>query len=105
MVTLKLADGSIGTIHYLANGHRGFAKERIEVFCGGRILQLDNFVALKGWGFQGFSGQKLWRQDKGTSACVQAFVDAVAKGTATPIPLAEVIEVSRSAIEAQEQLA
>ena len=25
--TLSFADGSFGTVHYLANGHRGFPKE------------------------------------------------------------------------------
>ncbi|MDW8468889.1 MAG: hypothetical protein RML56_07890 [Burkholderiales bacterium] len=33
-ITLEFADGSLGTIHYLANGHRAFPKERLEVFCG-----------------------------------------------------------------------
>ena len=36
-VTLNLTfeDGSIGTIHYFANGSRAFAKERLEVFADG----------------------------------------------------------------------
>ena len=37
---LGFADGSFGTIHYLANGAASFPKERIEVFCAGRVLQL-----------------------------------------------------------------
>ena len=56
-ITLAFADGSIGTIHYLANGHKAFPKERLEVFCAGRILQLDNFRKLSGWGWPGFSGK------------------------------------------------
>ena len=36
-MTLQFADGSVGTILYLANGHRSFPKERLEVFCGGAI--------------------------------------------------------------------
>ena len=100
-LTLKFADGSVGTIHYLANGHKGFAKERLEVFAGGRVLQLDNFLKLKGWGFPGFSGMSLWRQDKGQRACVQAFVDGFAKREAGDGWMAELIEVSRVAIELQ----
>src|SRR5256884_7317683 len=42
-ITLEFADGSVGTVHYLANGDRGFPKERLEVFCAGKVLQLDNF--------------------------------------------------------------
>jgi hypothetical protein len=60
---LSFADGSWGTIHYLANGHRAFPKERVEVFCAGRVLQLDNFRRLRGFGWQGFKAMNLWRQD------------------------------------------
>ena len=96
---LGFADGSIGTIHYLANGHKSFPKERLEVFCGGRILQLDNFRQLTGFGWPGFSKLKLWRQDKGQKACAAAFVTAVEQGGPAPIPLAEILEVSRVTIE------
>lgn len=99
-ITLTFADGSIGTVHYLANGHKGFPKERLEVFCAGRVLQLDNFRTLRGWGWKGFSRMKLWRQDKGQKACASAFVQAVKDGGEAPIPVDEIIEVSRVTIEA-----
>jgi len=99
-ITLEFADGSVGTVHYLANGDRGFPKERLEVFCAGKVLQLDNFRRLRGWGWKGFSKMHLWRQDKGTQQCVNAFVRAVRKGAPPPIPLDEIIAVSRVSIEA-----
>jgi predicted dehydrogenase len=104
-LTLEFADGSVGSIHYLANGHRGFPKERIEVFCAGRVLQLDNFRRLRGWGWRGFSKMNLWRQDKGTQTCVSAFVGAIRAGAAPPIPLDEILEVSAASIAAAEALA
>lgn len=100
-LTLKFGDGSVGTIHYLANGHKGVAKERLEVFGGGRVLQLDNFIKLKGLGFPGFSSMNLWRQDKGQRACVKAFVDGFSKPAQGDAGVAELIEVSRVAIELQ----
>ena len=103
-ITLEFADGSVGTIHYLANGDKGFPKERLEVFCAGRVLQLDNFRKLRGWGWNGFSKVNLWRQDKGQAACAGAFVAAVKQGSPVPIPLDEIIEVSRVSIEAQQAL-
>jgi predicted dehydrogenase/threonine dehydrogenase-like Zn-dependent dehydrogenase len=96
---LVFADGSIGTIHYLANGSKRFPKERLEVFAGGRVLQLDNFRVLRGWGWPGFSRMRLWRQDKGQRACAAAFVRAVEQGGPAPIPLHEILEVSRVTIE------
>ncbi len=98
-ITLTFADGTLGTIHYFANGAKSFPKERLEVFSGGRILQLDNFRRLKGFGWPGFGTMNLWRQDKGQKACAEAFVRAVEQSGAAPIPFEELIEVSRVTIE------
>ena len=100
--TLRFADGSFGTVHYLANGNKSFPKERIEVFCAGRILQLDNFRKLTGWGWPGFRKMNLWRQDKGNEACARAFVDAVRRREVDPIPFEELIEVARVSFEVVE---
>lgn len=98
-ITLAFEDGSIGTVHYLANGHSGVPKERLEVFAAGRVLQLDNFLRLKAHGWPRFNNSKLWRQNKGQAACASAFMQAV-RGEAGPaIPVDEVFEVSRAAIE------
>lgn len=100
---LGFADGSTATIQYLANGNKGFPKERIEVFCAGRILQLDNFRTLRGWGWPGLGSKRIWRQDKGNAAGVTAFCDGVRSGR-PPIPLDEILEVSRWSIRAQAQV-
>lgn len=103
-ISLSFEDGSIGTIHYLANGNKGYPKERLEVFCGGRILILDNFRKLTGYGWKGFRGERTWRQDKGHSAEVAKFTSAVAKGGPTPIPFDEIIEVSRVTLDIASRL-
>jgi predicted dehydrogenase len=103
-ITLEFADGSFGTVHYLANGHRSFPKERLEVFCGGGVLQLDNFRALYGFGWPGFSKLKLSRQDKGQAACAAAFIAAVKAGEPAPIPAAEIFEVSRATFDAVDAI-
>ncbi|AGA89831.1 putative dehydrogenase [Thioflavicoccus mobilis 8321] len=103
-IALGLADGSEATIHYLANGHKGFPKERIEVFVAGRVLQLDNFRTLRGWGWPGFTKMNLWKQDKGAEAAAVAFVRAIREGGLPPIPLAETLEASRISILAADAL-
>ncbi len=103
-ITLGFADGSFGTIHYLANGAASFPKERVEVFAAGRVLQLDNFRKLKGYGWPGFGKMNLWRQDKGQEACSAAFLDAVAKGKPAPIPVDEIFEVASVTIQAAQLL-
>jgi predicted dehydrogenase len=102
-LTLGFEDGSFGTILYLANGAASFPKERIEVFAAGRVLQLDNFRKMKGYGWPGFGKLNLWKQDKGQSACAAAFLDAVQTGTLA-IPVDEIFEVARVTIEIAEQL-
>jgi len=103
-ITLGFADGSFGTIHYLANGGKAFPKERIEVFAGDGVLQLDNFRRLKGYGWNNFKKMNLLRQDKGQQACAAAFLESIEKGKEAPIAFDELIEVSRVSIEAAEQL-
>ena len=97
-LSLRFADGSIGTVHYFANGSKAFPKERVEAFAGGRVLQLDNFRRLAGFGWPGFRSMNLWRQDKGQRTCAKAFLDAVANGASSPIPAEEVFETSRVCI-------
>ncbi|THB73270.1 MAG: dehydrogenase [Gammaproteobacteria bacterium] len=98
-IHLKFADGSIGAIHYFANGDKSFPKERLEVFASGRILQLDNFRKLTGYGWPGFSKMKLKNQDKGQKACALAFIQSINTGASSPIPIEEILEVSRISIE------
>ncbi len=102
--TLGFADGSFGTVHYLANGHRSFPKERLEVFCAGRILQLDNFRRLRGYGWPGFKTMKLWRQDKGNADCVAGFIKALGQNQGAPIKFEELVEVTNMTFELVEAL-
>ncbi|HYN78194.1 MAG TPA: bi-domain-containing oxidoreductase, partial [Lamprocystis sp. (in: g-proteobacteria)] len=99
VIGLAFADGSIGAVNYLSGGSKTFPKERLEVFASGRVLQLDNFRRLTGFGWPGFKRMNLWRQDKGQAAGVRAFVAAVRAGGPPPIPLDEILEVSRLSIE------
>ncbi len=97
-MTLGFEDGSFGSILYLANGSTSFPKERVEVFAAGRVLQLDNFRKLRGYGWPNFRKLNLWRQDKGQNACASAFVQALRNGTPA-IPVTELFEVARVTIE------
>lgn len=101
-IQLQFEDGSIGTVHYFANGGKRFPKERVEVFAADAVLQLDNYRELRGYAWPGFGKTKLWSQDKGQDACAKAFVDAVRTGAVSPIPLNEIWEVSKVSVEVAE---
>jgi predicted dehydrogenase/threonine dehydrogenase-like Zn-dependent dehydrogenase len=103
-IILGFEDGSIATIQYFANGAASFPKERIEVFAENKVLQLDNFIKLTGYGWSGFSKDKIWSQDKGQDACAAAFLEAIKSGGETPIPMNEILEVARISVDIAEQL-
>ncbi|MDT0593673.1 bi-domain-containing oxidoreductase [Glaciecola petra] len=104
IISLVFEDGSIGSIHYFANGGKSFPKERIEIFCDEGVLQLDNFKKLSGFNWDGFSSFKTRSQNKGQSECISAFVDTVKNSKEAPIPLEEIFEVAKVSIEIADSL-
>jgi len=104
VVVLTFADGSIGTLNYLANGHPAYPKERVEIFCGGRVFCLENFRRYQAFGVKGRARHRLWRQDKGQVACARAFVQAIESGAASPITPRELLHVARVMLKIQAQI-
>jgi predicted dehydrogenase len=104
-LNLTYPDGSIGTVTYLANGDKSFPKERVEVFCGGKVAVLDDYRSLE----LTHSGrtEKMnarLRQDKGHRRAWEAFVDAVITGNQPPIPYDQIFGVSTAAFAAVRSL-
>ena len=101
-IMLGFADGSVGTVHYFANGSKAFPKETLEVFSDGRVLRLENFRMTRGFGFKGFRKLKTWKQDKGHRAEIAGFMERVARGGAALIPFGEIVNVTRASFAAVE---
>ncbi len=103
-IQIKFEDGSIGVINYFANGNNRYSKENIEIFNNGNIIKLDNFNSLYFYGYKKFKNIKLWKQDKGQKQCIKAFIDSVIDSKPSPIPVSELIEVSKIAIDINEKI-
>jgi predicted dehydrogenase len=88
-VSLRMANGSMATVAYLIDGDRTAAKERIEVFGGGRCATIDDFRRARIRGV-------LARQDKGHAAEMTAFVDAVASGSPSPVSFESTVNTTRA---------
>ncbi|HEY9428579.1 MAG TPA: bi-domain-containing oxidoreductase [Gemmatimonadaceae bacterium] len=103
-ITISFADGSTAAINYLANGAKSFPKERIECFFDGKTVAIDNWRRLHRFGVPGGTRwfERAGKMDKGHAAEIAAWVRAVREGGAAPIPLGELLEVSRWAIRAGE---
>jgi predicted dehydrogenase/threonine dehydrogenase-like Zn-dependent dehydrogenase len=105
-ISLKFADGSLGSIDYLANGDKSASKERIEVFCGGCVGILEDFRRLecvndgKRQIFQSRLGQ-----DKGHRDAWAAFLAAAKQGGQPPIPYNQLLGVTRATFAVLDSLA
>ena len=99
LMQFAFENGDVGSVQYLTSGSKLFPKERLEVFVDGRVLRLDNFRQLTGFGWPGFKQMTKLRQDKGQGACAAATLRAVSVGGTSPIPWSELYEVSRVSIE------
>ncbi|MCP4511895.1 MAG: Gfo/Idh/MocA family oxidoreductase [Fuerstiella sp.] len=95
---LQFEDGSIATIHYLANGSKDFPKERIEVFAGGTVVVCDNFRQTREIGGQRRK-LKTKGQDKGHKAELEAFINSLTTAGEWPISGNELFEVSQITLE------
>jgi predicted dehydrogenase len=104
-ITMSFEDGSVGTLHYFANGSKSFSKEKLEVFCGGKVLSLDNFRKLKGYCWKNFSKMNLWNQDKGHSAEFTEFINTIARGDGTLMPFDQIENVTLASFAAVESAA
>lgn len=104
-MTFTFADGSLGTVTYLANGDKSFPKERLEVFCGGKVGVLDDFRRLEliSEGCREVLHSRL-RQDKGHRAGWEAFLKAVRTGGPPPIPYDDLLGVTRATFAALRSL-
>ena len=101
IMTFTFADGSVGTVTYLANGDKSFPKERVEVFCGGKVAVLDDFRTLE----LTANGrrermQSTLRQDKGHRAGWETFMKSVRSGGQPPIPYNQLLGGTRAAFAA-----
>lgn len=105
VLAFSFPDGSVGTLHYLANGDKTFPKERVELFTGGRVAVLDDFRRLEMIenGRREVIRSRL-RQDKGHQGEWKAFVDAITSNGDPPIPYDQLIGVTKTTFAAVEAL-
>jgi len=103
-ITLEFPDGSLGTIAYLANGDKSFPKEHVDVFCGGKIAELDDFRQLTLVENGKKHQQRSAQQDKGHAASWQAFIETVRSEAGVHIPYDQLWGSTRASFAVIESL-
>jgi len=106
LISFRFANGSEGSISYLANGDRSFSKERIEVFGGGISAVLEDFrrLELVRNGRKNITRSR-WRQDKGHQAEWNAFVRSLQQPGIEPIPFEEIVGSTLATIRINDSVA
>src|SRR6185369_8926889 len=103
-ITLRFADGSNGAVAYLAEGDKGLAKERIEIFGAGQTFVLDDFRRATLYKDGREDQVALKAQDKGQQEQVRAVCASVLQGGPAPISLDELAATSRATFRALDSL-
>ena len=101
--SIGFKDGSLATLIYTGSGDTAVAKERVEVFAGGRAAVLDDFRVLT-LAAGGKTVETKSTQDKGHTAQLTAFLAAVRGERDAPIPEDQLIEVSMATIAILDSL-
>jgi predicted dehydrogenase len=105
LIKLDFANGSIGLITYLANGHRGLGKECLEIFGGGLSARLEDYRVLQIYRDKHrIQRTANLRQNKGHQAEWQAFVAYLTGQGPQPLSLSDIVQSTRATLAAQQSL-
>jgi len=91
VATLKMEDGSLGTLIYVANGDPHFEKERIEVFGQGRAAVIENWHLARLIASGKTRKVRPGRTGKGHGVELADFVRAVSAGTECGLSFSEAV--------------
>lgn len=102
-ILLKYENGTNTVINYFANGSKSYAKERVEVFSQEKVLVLDNWRRLEGFGVKGFS-KMTGIMDKGHKRQFALLNERVQKGGEALIPFESIVNTTRASFACIESL-
>lgn len=102
VATISYGDGSVCSLTYTALGTKVYPKERMEVFCDGMVISLDDYRAVSIAGPR----SRTWKSksvQKGQYEELISLSDAIRSGT-WPIDLEDQLDTTRVSFAVQRQL-
>jgi predicted dehydrogenase/threonine dehydrogenase-like Zn-dependent dehydrogenase len=103
-ISIRYQNGSIGNIHYFANGSKAVPKEYVEIYQSGVTILLNDFREISIFDKGKPSIKKLLAQDKGQKKEVHQFIEAIKGGKCAPIPFEEIYNTSVVSFKILESL-
>lgn len=102
-ILLRYENGSNAVINYFANGSKSYSKERVEVFAQERILILDNWRKLTGYGIKGFSSMSSG-MDKGHKNQFALLNDRIINGGEALISFESIVNTTKASFACVQSL-
>ena len=91
IISVKMKDGSVASITYVANGDKSFPRERIEIFGGGKVCVIDDFKVINFIYNGKKKNMKKFGIDRGYYNEFEAFFSAVKDGKTMPVDFEEYV--------------
>ena len=101
-ITLKMKDGSLGNIMYVANGNNRLPKELIEVYGAGIIGRIDDFK--EGVIYREGSKKTIKSKGKGHKEEIEIFFNCIEKGNESPVNFRSIVLTTLTTIKIKESL-
>ncbi len=104
-ITLKMADGSLGTINYVSGGDKRHPRERVEIIGGGGVGVIDNFQAARITRGGRVKRKRNWLSvDRGHNGEIRALVDSIRNGDHPPVAFEEYLCTTLATFAIEESL-
>lgn len=101
--TIQYDDGSVCNLIYTAMGSRDYPKETMEIFYDDKVIELDDYKSLTGYGVK-LKSIRTAASEKGQLEEIKAFAEAIQQGKQSPIPLWQQYQAMRIAFAAESQI-
>ena len=105
VISLKFRDGSVGNLTYSASGAKAYSRERLEVFCEGQTLVLEDFRESERHGSGKTEHFKTTGQEMGYREELQHFVNCVADKEEPLVSFAEALSTMETIFAIEQSLA
>jgi len=104
-ITLKMANGAIGSITYVAGGDKTYPRERVEVFGGGAVGVIDNFRAASFIQQGRRKSKRNWLGlDRGHRGELEALISAIRVGGTPPVAFEEYVSTTLATFAIEESI-
>ena len=105
VVTLKMANGAVGSITYVAGGNKAYPRERVEVFGGGAVGVVENFRSAIFVERKRQRRKRSWAGvDRGHRGEMEALLSALRERNASPVAFEEYVATTLATFAIEESL-